>query len=48
MPDDIAISFVLSRHDVGVFVMGLWVGGIIGWWLGLFVRSSGKGTDSSW
>jgi hypothetical protein len=48
MPDDISITLAFTRHDVRVFMLGLMIGAIIGWSLGLFIGSSEKGTDSSW
>jgi uncharacterized membrane protein YccC len=48
MPDDISITLAFTRHDVRVFMFGLMVGAIIGWSLGLFVGSSGRGHDSQW
>jgi uncharacterized membrane protein YccC len=48
MPDDISITLAFTRHDVRVFMLGLMVGAIIGWSLGLFIGSTKKGRDSSW
>jgi uncharacterized membrane protein YccC len=48
MPDDISITLAFTRHDVRVFMLGLMVGAIIGWSLGLFICSTEKGRDSSW
>ena len=48
MPEDITITLAFTQHDVRVFMLGLMLGAIIGWSLGLFIGSTGKGTDSSW
>jgi uncharacterized membrane protein YciS (DUF1049 family) len=48
MSDDIAISFVLSRHDAAVFTMGFCVGWLLAWTSWIFAAGRGKGRDSSW